>query len=103
MNFKEHVATDRSVFLNPDEFAELHVLDGVEVSVVVDPLSDNAHPLAYAEGISIVRLTVYATPDALGYTPVQDQNIELDGDIYQVVQVAEEFGVLVIQLERNVG
>lgn len=107
-SFKDQIAQDISAFINADEFAGDHVIDGRVLTVIVvedssDNIYRNKHPLAYAEGVSLVRKVLYISEVELGYIPIQDQYMTLDGRRYQVTMVGDEEGVLVITLEANVS
>jgi len=101
--FKELAAEDTKVFLNTDEFADVHILDGKEIRLVVDTDTLNGKPLPYAEGVSLSRLIVYVDPLELGYRPQEGQSMHLDGDLYEVMKVGNEQGMYAITLEGNFG
>lgn len=102
-NFKDFVAADVSkTFLNPDEFATWHNFDGTDMWIVITENTNNDSPLQYAEGIFVLRKTVYADPQILGYRPEEEQIMPLDGRDYRVASMSDEFGMYVINLEANV-
>lgn len=102
MNFKDQLKKDLDIFINPTEFADIHVLDGKQVSVVVDSESfnefsgtvemENAMQGIYQSAITIhVKTADYEKPE-VGY------RLELDGQYYYVTGVSESFGLLSINL-----
>jgi len=100
-NFKDRVAADMSVFLNLDEFAEYHDIDGETVKIVLDSDLINRRPHLYAEGTYQNRVIFFARESDLGYRPVEGQVMSLDGQQYLVVQVGEDMGLLSVTLEGN--
>lgn len=53
MNFKEQIERDLDVFLNRDEFAELHRVEGVQITVVVD--DDQLNKLKQGQILGLVE------------------------------------------------
>ena len=102
MNLKEIMASDLDIFLNTEEFADEHMLDGKQIRLVIDSDTLNGHPLPYAEGVSFLRKVVYVNQSELGYRPNEGGTLELDGDTYRVAVVNDEGGMYVITLEANV-
>lgn len=105
-SFKNQAALDISTFINPDEFADLHTVDGIQIKAVVSEDIDNTHPLAYVEGVSLVRKVAHfdaAEFDiAFSGIPRKGVRLTLDGDTYNVVKSSDECGIYVITLEANV-
>lgn len=102
MGFKEQVALDNlAVFINPEEFGELHDLDKVMVLCVLDEdaLIDRAN--SYEEGVFRNRMILYVNLSELGYVPVVDQMIAVNGSPYLVTQVKNDMGMLTVTLEGN--
>lgn len=103
--FKDTVKKDvKSVFINQDEFADEHVLNGQTVVCVIDEdlttnVSDTvANPLY---GVFINMIKIYVSPDDLDPAPVNGEILDVDGNMYIVRKVAFEQGVLVITAEAN--
>lgn len=104
MNLKDQILIDnQQTFLNTNEFADIYIIDGVEVKASLDSATDSKHPLAYAEGVSLVTETLYVDVLELGYTPKQDSWIKVNGKDFKVVRVGSEKGILALYLEANVG
>ena len=89
MGFKEQVEADISVFLNFEEFAEVHNLNGVDCLVVATDDSTRSHAKTAGgprstEGLhgDTVRLQV-RTSD-LPTIPVQGNNFKYDGKLFKV-------------------
>lgn len=101
MSFKDRVSDDLSVFLNLDEFAEHHDIDGESVPIVLDSDLINRRPHLYAEGTYQNRVVFFVRETDLGYRPVEGQVMSLDGQPYLIVQVGEDMGLLSVTLEGN--
>jgi len=104
--FKDQAAQDIPIFMNTDEFASLHMLDGRNIRAVVSEATDNIHPLAYAEGVSLVRKQVHfdaAEFDiAFDGIPREGVRLTLDGVAYSVVKSSDDCGIYAVTLEANV-
>jgi len=100
-SFKDVLAQDVDLFLNPDEFADTHTIDGRPVRAVIDENSDNQHPLVYAEGVSLVRKVLFVAPSELGFRPREGMELKVDGALYEVSRCSDEDGVYAIVLEAN--
>lgn len=104
VNLRDQIKIDNQrTFLNTNEFADLYIINGKPVKVVLNAATDNKHPLAYAEGVSLVNDTLHVDVLELGYTPKQDEWLNINGTEHRVVRVASEKGMLAIYLEANVG
>lgn len=101
-NFKDIVAQDIDLFLNKEEFAEPLIIDGREVTAVLDQISDSKTPLAFAEGVSLLTHTLFVSESELGRAPEQDQWLVINGSRYRVERVGDDMGMLTIWLEANV-
>ena len=104
-SFKEQVADDIDVFLNMDEFAEEHDLNGtVTVAIVQSPtakerFSGIARSYDVYDGITGTDVVVYCKANALSEIPTEGQRFTLDSEIYLVSQCVDEMGVLSITLQ----
>ncbi|MGG1638224.1 hypothetical protein [Paenibacillus sp. NRS-1760] len=99
-NFKEAIASDVSAFINPAEFADIHNVDGRQIRAVIES-TDNEHPLAYAEGVSLLRIVAYFDSLELGYKPVEAMYMMIDGKRYMVKSVSDEAGIYAVTLEAS--
>lgn len=98
--FKDAVANDvMAVFLNEDEFADVHEVNGERVSCVIDKnLMQEAD--ASLEGVFVNALTVYLREGDID-TPVEGAILSVDGSMHLVRGVSVEDGMLVIVAEAN--
>lgn len=102
MNFKGYVAKDLDIFINPDEFAEWHELDGKPTLVVVeensfDEFSSTTELENIMQGIFRGAITIFVKSSDFNKPDVGDR-IRFDDNYYFVVGVSEEAGVLKIDL-----
>lgn len=108
LSFKDIIAADNAkVFINGNEFADAHNLNGVECLAVVQDVStaeklsiglnaDNAYPGLYGS-----RVMVTCKAADLPSIPVFGMAFELDGQLYTVEACDEDMGLLTIQLIGN--
>ena len=107
MNFRDQMKLDvQKVFLNPLEFSELHFWasdshdeNPRQTLMVVEFFTFDGKPISYAEGISVHNATVHVDPAELGYYPRQGEFINLDSQMFEIVGVGNEFGMLKIILK----
>lgn len=103
MKLREQILIDNQrTFLNTNEFADIFIIDGVPVKAVLNAATDNKHPLAYAEGVSLVTETLYVDELEMGYIPEQGQRMNVNGKTRTLIRVASEKGILALYLEANV-
>ncbi len=98
--FKEQTALDRAVFINTDEFADVHAINGRQMSIVLDKdelKRRQAKPEYGYEG----DILFYVDAMAYGEAPVIGQFITFDGDKYRVSDVQEDEGLYLIELVAN--
>lgn len=99
--FKDLVQSDvEDVFLNSEEFAEEHVINGDKVRCILDKVINEAHSEDSYVGVFVNQLKIYVrTGDIL--TPEEGDLIQVDGSNHIVQSVSEEMGVLVIVADAN--
>ena len=98
-SFKDCVAADiHGVFLNAQEFADTHTIDGV---VDDDALleRDAARGGVHTDGTYRTRRLLYVSKSDYGGRPMSGKALNLDGREYRVVQADEAAGVLSIEIE----
>ena len=102
MRFKDCVNADLKIFLNTDEFAELHTVDGVQFNIVVDNDKLKERQSKGQYGYEAVLL-FYVKKIDLGDAPAVGQIINFDGDRYRVMDTGEDLGMYSITLESNMS
>lgn len=97
--FKDAVSKDiKSVFINLDEFADEHYLNGQLVRCVVDEDLTTSAPDNLV-GVFLNAITIYIAKEDLEVQPVEGALLYLDEKMYLVKKVSDEAGVLVIVAE----
>lgn len=103
--FKELLQNDiKAVFLNPCEFGEAHTIDGKTMVAVIDDLENverEKKMKSSMDGIYARQLFLYVAAADFGGFPDQGRIINLDGNIYTVVDATDEGGIYGITLEAN--
>ena len=104
MGFKEIVYNDIStVFLNPEEFGEEHVVDGRAMNIVMDNVeiierSKKQSEAGRIDGVFKRELLFYVSRSDFGPMPAQGRILTLDGRKYIVSDAVEEGGVYSITI-----
>lgn len=106
--FKEQLAVDiTNTFLNGDEFAEEHELNGVTCTCVVQsPTAQeqftSGTDYKHYEGIGGRTVIVHVAASDLPEIPIEGETYTLDGAIMEVNSCVEDLGMLSITLHENV-
>lgn len=99
--FKDLVAADvNSVFLNLEEFAEEHEINGVRSRCIIDKNINSDPSIASALGVYSNTFTVYV-PATDMKPPKVESFLKIDGSRHAVQSVSVEEGILVIVCEEN--
>ena len=106
LSFRDCIAADiQNVFLNQEEFAEVHTVDGKSMRVILDDDSllerDAARGGVHTDGLYKNRRLLYLSKTDYGGRPVPGKALNLDGRVWYVVQADEDAGMLTIELEAN--
>lgn len=104
--FKDAVKADlKGVFINLDEFADVHLINGEKVEAVIDrdvlKERPNLTTSTEAKAIFAEEIHIYVAYDDLPKKPVKGQILDLDGTIYLVQEVHENMGILEITIAAN--
>ncbi len=103
MNFKDQVYQDRDIFINPDEFAEMHDLNGIRcMSIIQSPTAQESFLTSETyqvyDGIHGELRVIHCRAADLPDTPVEGQVFHLDGAVYIVDSCISDMGMLTITL-----
>lgn len=105
MTFKDAAQNDiKSVFINLDEFADEHNLNGETVRCVVDKDVTTGYKDTVANpvyGVFVNAITIYVDKNDINPQPVEGALLFLDDEAYTVRNVSVEAGMLVILAEAN--
>ena len=92
------------VFLNDDEFCEIHKVNGREMPVLIDcneQIEREKRLHVHADGIFVNQRLIYVNAKDLGKLPKQGSIFKLDGGIYRVMDAINEGGIYSITIEAN--
>lgn len=109
MTFKEQLAYDnRKVFMNTDEFAEVHNINGRDIPCIIDnnEMVDREKRYQYkrslyGDGIYLKELLFYVNAKDFGPLPAIGRNMLFDKKSYIVSDAINEGGIYSISLEAN--
>lgn len=101
MNFKEAAEEDMEVFFNPEEFADYHNIDGVDMLIVID--EDRLEELkntkdTYINGIHEAKLLFHVKKSDFGGKPATNTVLDVDNRTYRVINSAEDSGIITLIL-----
>lgn len=100
--FKNAVANDiHAVFINDDEFADYHFLNGNRVRCIVDTDITDAFKGGNVDGVFVNTCTIYVATSDIENRPVEGELLELDDKTYFVRKVGFEDGIFAIVVEAN--
>jgi hypothetical protein len=106
---KEQMERDRFAFLNPKEFGEEMLVDGVPCLGSWDEEEDQPVKQFFGEGMgdmigiyTIERVLFVMRQDGLEMvTPVPEQELDIDGKRWMVQDARPEGGIVKLTLYRN--
>jgi hypothetical protein len=103
--FKEQLKSDiQNVFLNTDEFADMHVINDKSMPVTIDEDEleefDNLKNYDF-DGLYKAKMVIYLDAEVLGYVPAIQSSMKVNGKKYFVMNVSNSGGMLKILLGVN--
>lgn len=102
MSFKEQIQKDLgAVFLNLDEFAELHRVEGAKIAVVMD--NDKLNKLKQGQILGLVEADVLLFGRASDFPKDLDPGrlLNVDGRELIVVSAGRDMGLVEVALRQN--
>ena len=107
MSFKEILESDvHEVFMNPDEFCDMHIVNGKKMAVQIDSneqIEREKRMNQHMDGIYRNQKLMYVAASDFGSLPAQGSKITLDGKLYVVSGAVSESGIYSITIEANRG
>ncbi len=104
-SFKELIASDvHEVFMNTEEFSEIHMVNGKEMAVQIDDIEQIEREKRFKQnmdGIFVQQRLIYLAADDFGPLPKKGAILRLDKRSYTVAEAIAEDGVYSITLEAN--
>jgi hypothetical protein len=105
MSFKDVIASDvHDVFLNVEEFSDMHVVNGTEMAVQEDSneqIEREKRMNQHMDGAFLNQKLIYVAASGYGPLPKQGSMVVYDGKRYKVADAIEEDGVYSITLEAT--
>lgn len=104
-SFKKFVESDLNVFLNLNEFADIHIVNGQQMPVVLDKdeLKRRQAIQAKVEYSYKGDLLFYVEGAVYGDSPAIGEIITYDGEKYRVSDFQEDAGLYLIALVANLS
>lgn len=96
------IASDLDTFINSDDFAELHNVDG---SVILCVLENDTHlqqSNTIDTGVSGVDAVLFVKTDELVNQKEYGEHISIDDDTYTVVKFEDNLGMTRLELQKGV-
>lgn len=104
-SFKEVMKDDvNNTFMNVDEFADMHTVDGKEIPVLVDDneiIEREKKMKSNMDGVYVKQKLIYVKADDFGPLPAIGRQIVFDRKRYMVTDSTDEGGVYTITMEAN--
>lgn len=105
-SFKEVMKDDvNNTFMNVDEFADMHTVDGKEIPVLVDDneiIEREKKMKSNMDGVYVKQKLIYVKADDFGSLPaIRSADCHFDGKRYMVTDSTDEGGVYTITMEAN--
>ncbi len=106
MTFKEQIKSDiGAVFLNNQEFGEIHSVNGKQINVIIDnsELIERAKITGTAahDGVYSANTLIFVSAADMPKRPNVGSLLNLDGLDYKVINCTAEGGVYSIELKAN--
>ena len=105
MSFKDIITDDvHGVFMNPEEFSEMHTVNGIEMAVQIDSneqIEREKRFNQHMDGIYLNQKLIYVAASDFGPLPKQGSILTLDKRTYRVADAVSEDGVYSITIEAN--
>lgn len=99
--FKDYIGKDLDIFINQNEFAEMHLINGKSLKITIDNDRLQERSEKEFDGIFVGDILFYVTELEYGHLPVPGEIINFDGQITQVFNARTDKGIHEIILQRN--
>ena len=105
MGFKDIIKADvHNVFLNLEEFADTHTVNGTDMAVLIDnneQIEQEKRNNQNMDGIFTNQRLIYVAASDFGPLPKQGSLLTLDKRTFRVADAIDEDGIYSITLEAN--
>lgn len=104
-SFKEVLQADiDNTFMNLEEFADIHIVDGKEIPVLVDDneiIERQKKMKSNMDGMYVKQKLIYVKASDFGVLPAIGRQIMFDGKRYLVTDSTDEQEMYAITMEAN--
>ncbi len=105
MSFKDILESDvHEVFMNVDEFSDMHMVNGKEMAVQMDSNEQIEREKRFSQhmdGTYTNQKLIYVAASDFGNLPAQGSALKLDGKNYKVTDAVSEGGIYSITIEAS--
>lgn len=102
-SFKEYLSSDMAVFINENEFGEIHSIDGKSVNIIIDDDKLAERQSGAFDGISLGTILYYVKTDVFEKPPIVGASQKFDGKFMIITSVISTDGMYEIMLSQNRG
>lgn len=101
MTLKDAIDSDiDDVFLDTEEFADPHIINGKRIKCVIDTIVTQGENDPAHLGVFLNQIRVHMREGQIK-TPVEGQDVKIDGVRFRVRSVSREMGMIVFTAEKN--
>jgi len=101
--FKDYIKNDIQTFINLNEFAEIHNINGQNLSVLIDNDRLERRSKVEYEGIIVGDILYFASESSFIKQPKPGEMQRFDGIPCDVFDVRKDTGIYEIILKKNVS
>lgn len=101
--FKDMLAADRGVFLNLDEFADMHTVEGNRIPAVVDAETFGESKKGEDIGLAAYDLVLYAREEDLPSKRPSGESLNVNGRECTIVSWESAAGMATVYLSHQIG
>lgn len=103
MSFKDQMNQDiQTVFINTDEFAELHSINGQEIGCIVDSVDKN-ESMQYMQGYTVIDKSICLQASLLNVIPKTNDIILFDNSLVIVYKASNLAGMIYLDVSQSIG
>lgn len=109
MSFKEQLEKDVAVFMNLDEFAEKHIINGKECTAILEGMTTKEQftqlreSKIHFDGFTGETFILHVAVSELPEVPEKGLSITVDDEVYVVSSSTTEVGMATIIMDRDVA
>jgi hypothetical protein len=107
VSLRERIAGDNARLMNLDQFGERHMWDNTEITCIIDREAalkrKNNNVVDLSWDFNYEELVLYALASAFTKKPLPQQTVLFDRNMWRVLQVGEDEGMLNVLLVRRVA